>query len=178
MGACILVFGVSGVGKTTACLDYAGRHPDVQFISASTLLKEAKAATSEELRTAGRKQIIDNQSLLPIAFERYRRERKDQTILLDAHAVIDNDRTLVAVPSSVISALQPSRLILLEAPPIEIAARRSGDKRQRPLRDLDAIAYEINAERAAVAAYGEELGLSVTVATVGQDFQLDDVLGR
>lgn len=178
MGACILVFGVSGVGKTTACLDYAGRHPGIHFVSASTLLREAKAATSEELRTAGREQIIDNQSLLLTAFERYRRERDGQTILLDAHAVIDNDHTFVTVPTSVISALQPSRLVLLEALPIEIAARRSGDKRQRPLRNLDAIAYEINAERAAVAAYGEELGLSVTVAIVGQDFQLDDVLDR
>lgn len=178
MGSCILVFGVSGVGKTTACSDYVARHPHVLFVSASALLKIAKAASSEELRTATRGQIIDNQNLLPSALERYRLGRRDHPILLDAHAVIDNDRSLIEVPVSVIAALNPTKLVLLEAAPAEIAARRAASPRPRPIRDLQAIARELAAERAVVEAYGVQLGLGVAVVTVGSDFRLDDTLDQ
>ncbi|WP_168355810.1 ATP-binding protein [Sphingomonas gei] len=178
MCSCILVFGVSGVGKTTACENYVARHPGFLFVSASALLKSIQAASAEELRTAKREQIIENQALLPDALKRYRLGRRNHRILLDAHAVIDNDRALVEVPVSVIGALEPTLLVLLEATPAEIAKRRSADARPRPLRDLQAIAREITAERTAVEAYGVQLGLDVAVATVGPHFSLDDILGR
>jgi adenylate kinase len=172
----ILVFGVSGVGKTSACEAYVARHPDTLFVSASTLLKNAKQTTVEALRTAGAGEIVDNQSLLAGALARFRSGRERQPVLIDAHGVIDNDAEYVQVPLSAIEALAPERLILLEAPAIAVAKRRATAVRKRPQRSVEAINAEIEAERSAVQSYATALGLELTIINVGADFSYGALL--
>lgn len=171
-----LVFGVSGVGKTSACEAYVAHHPDTLFVSASSLLKLAKQTTGEALRTARAEEIVDNQTLLVAALEAFRRGREKQPILIDAHGVIDNDTEYVRVPVSVIQALGPGRLILLQAPATAVAERRSAAVRKRPQRSVEAIAREIEAEHAAVQSYAEALGLDLVIVEVGSDFSFDGLL--
>lgn len=172
----ILVFGVSGVGKTSACEAYVARHPNTLFVSASSLLKAVKQTTGEVLRTAGAGEIIANQSLVASALATFRRGRDDQPILIDAHGVIDNGAEYVRVPLSAIEALAPERLILLEAPAIVVAERRATAVRKRPERSVEAITREIEAERSAVRSYAAALGLDLTVMEVGGDFSFDGLL--
>jgi adenylate kinase len=173
---CVLVFGVSGVGKSSACRRYVADHPETLFVSASSLLKQARQQTAEALRTAAPEAIIDNQALLASAFAAYRAGREAQPILVDAHGVIDNDRDLVRLPASAIAAFRPDRLVLLEATPEETAARRDADVRPRPSRSLSAIAEEIAAERAAVEGFAAVLGLPLLRGAVGPNFRLDALL--
>jgi adenylate kinase len=176
MGPCALVFGVSGVGKTHACADYAARHPGTLFVSASSLLKAATTASGEALRTASAPVIRHNQTRLANALAGYRAGREDLPILIDAHGVIDNDEELVRIPLTAIQSLAPDILILLEAPPERVEAHRASDARPRPLRSIEAISREIEAERAAVSDYAIALGLDLLVAEVKSGFRLDDLL--
>lgn len=175
-GQCNLIFGVSGVGKTQSCRDFVARHPDYLFASASTLLSEAKAMSAEKLRTASPKEIADNQALLVESFSRFREGKMERPVLMDAHAVIDNDDELVPIPIEIIKELQPDLLILLEAPAYEVASRRSGDKRQRPARNISWIEREIAEEHAAVTGYSTALNVEMRVGIVGNEFRLDDIL--
>lgn len=176
MGPCVLVFGVSGVGKTSACADYAARHPKILSVSASSLLKAATAASGESLRTASAQVIRHNQSRLAKALSDYRAGREEFPILVDAHAVIDNDEEFVRVPLTAIQSIGPNLLILLEAPPDRISAHRTSDVRPRPLRSIEAISREMKAERAAVSDYAAALGIDLLVAEVRPGFRLDDLL--
>lgn len=177
-GDCCLIFGVSGVGKTTACADYVARHPNYIAISASELLKNAKLTTREKLRTAKAEEIRANQRILVESLRVFRDSHPGRPILLDAHAIVDNDLELVCVPTEVIRELQPAILILLEAPPEQVAARRAADSRRRPNRSIIEIKTEIEQERLAVQSYGKSLGLDVRIAVVEKDFRLDRLLVR
>jgi adenylate kinase len=176
MGQCVLVFGVSGVGKTHACADYAARHPDTLFVSASSLLKAATAASGEALRTASAAQIRRNQARLAGALAAFRAGREALPVLIDAHGVIDNDSAFVRIPLSAIRSLSPDRLILLEAAPAMIAERRAADARSRPQRPIEAIVREIAAERAAVKSYARALDLNLAIGEVGPGFRLDALM--
>jgi adenylate kinase len=164
------------VGKTAACRRYVNEQPGTAFISASSLLMEARRQTAEALRTAAPDEIVDNQSLLAAAFAAFRSGRQEKMILIDAHGVIDNDQQLVRLPVSAIAAFEPDKLVLLEASAGDVAARRSNDRRPRPSRPLAAIAEEIAAEREAVETFAAVLDLPLVRGEVGPDFRLDALL--
>lgn len=176
MSRCVLVFGVSGVGKTYACADYSARHPDTLFVSASSLLKTATADSDEALRTASPDKIRNNQALLAGALAAFRAGREALPILIDAHGVIDNDSEFVRIPLSAVRSLSPDRLILLEAAPALVAQRRAADVRLRPQRPIEAIIREIAAEREAVKSYAHALDLDLAIAEVVPGFRLDPLL--
>lgn len=176
MSRCVLVFGVSGVGKTYACADYAARHPDTLFVSASSLLEAAIAESREALRTASPTKIRNNQARLAGALDAFRAGREALPILIDAHGVIDNDNEFVRIPLSAIQSLTPDRMILLEAAPELVAERRAADSRPRPQRPIEAIAREIAAERDAVKSYARALDLELAIAEVAPGFRLDTLL--
>ncbi|NWK99179.1 hypothetical protein DM806_26675 [Sphingobium lactosutens] len=176
IGRCTLVFGVSGVGKTSACKAYVATHPDTLFVSASDLLRAARQSSAEALRTAPADRVVENQSLLASALSAFRAGREDSPILIDAHGVIDNDRELVRVPVSAIAPLAPDQLILLEAPAEEVAARRASAERPRPVRNLDAIVKEIATEREVVSGFASALNLHLVIAEAGIGFTLDALL--
>lgn len=175
---CFLVFGVSGVGKSTACEKFAAAHPEYAYTRASALLANAAHRDPEVLRTAPVDRILATQSLLPPALERFRQRYPESGVLLDCHAVIDNDNSLVEVPLAIIEALEPSGLLLLEASPETVAARRKRDHRERPERTLDQIRRELESERDAVSGYARALNVPMEAVEVTDNFSLEAPLHR
>lgn len=158
MNKCGVVFGVSGVGKTTLCKAYLENDPNWLFVSASTLLKNAKRKNAEELRTAGSENIVNNQAVLGDALQNFRKDHEDNPILVDAHGVIDNNQELVEIPVEVIASLNPDILILIQDTPQNVIRNRNFDKsRNRPVRSLDFVENEINQERKVVENYSRIL---------------------
>ena len=134
-GACILVFGVSGVGKSRACSDYVDRNPEWLHLRAGELLSRLTGESPENLRTALDEEVVANQGLLSLAVTRARAGREHRPVLVDCHAVIDNDDGLVVVPAGTVVALAPDGLILLEHDAAEVSMRRIIDLRVRPSRE-------------------------------------------
>ncbi len=172
-GSCLLVFGISGVGKTRACKEFVARNPNYLFVSASSLLMSAKRITSEHLRVASKDQIHRNQDSLASELARFRAGREERPILIDAHGVIDNGNAFVTIPTDTVRSLEPDGMILLEAPAATVATRRRSDQRTRPLRSELELISETEAERAAVLGYSQTMGLPIYIATVSDHFRLD-----
>jgi len=79
----VIVFGISGVGKTTACASFVSRHPEVLHISAGALLRAATDKAGHELRTGNSEEIQKAQILLGDAFAAWRSDHKGANILID-----------------------------------------------------------------------------------------------
>lgn len=158
-GETIVVFGISGVGKTSSCLAFVARNPEHLHLSASELLRSAAAADPALLRIAPADRILENQKLLPGALRARRDGQWHRPVLIDAHSVVDNDHELVRVPVEVIRSLEPDGLLLLEMPPEIIAARRSEPGSRRPARSIAQIVHEAEVARQAVLEYAEHLEL-------------------
>jgi adenylate kinase len=173
----MVVFGISGVGKTTACHRYVLHHPEVLHLKASELLRDALKVDPENLRTQSSAGIIKNQDRLAQALQDRLTESGLENFVLDAHSFIDNDGDLVSIPTATIASLKPTGLILLEATPEEIAARRllSGD-RKRPQRSIEELRSQIDLSRRNVQRYAVELKLPLKIATVGPGFDLDHAI--
>lgn len=174
-GLCVIVFGISGVGKTTECEAYIGQHPDWMHVSASQLLREATNVSNEDLRTASADGIRANQQLLGEMLTKHRLGRESRPILIDAHAVIDNDRQLVRVPIEAVRSLSPDGMILLEAPASLIAQRRLTG-RHRPQRSIADIRRELSAERQTVRRYAKELRVPLQEGEATGSLTLDRLL--
>lgn len=174
----ILVFGVSGVGKTSSCEDYVRRHPDWLYLRASALLALATGEAPETLRTDTAGSIKSNQSLLGNALRAARAQQPGRSVLLDAHAIIDNDKALVEVPLDAVADLGADAMILLEAGVEALARRRAHAHRQRPIRSLEQLGREIAAESKTVEAYARKLKIPLASAIVGPGFSLDPLIDR
>ncbi len=118
----LIVFGVSGVGKTTACAEYARRNENVEHLSASQLLfleRSSAIGRSED------EALLDQHRLV----ERVLQARAATTadvLLLDAHSVILVGDRWLTVPVDIIASMEPTGLIFFEADPEVIMHRRSG----------------------------------------------------
>lgn len=156
---CILIFGVSGVGKSVASARFAAADPNFVHLRASELLSEALGTFPELLRTASENKILRNQLLLADVLERRMTDIVDPIILLDGHAVIDNDRNLIRIPLEAVAALRPDGMLLLEASPETVLLRRRASERALPDRSLPELAAELSKEREAVLEYQQALGV-------------------
>jgi adenylate kinase len=174
----IIVFGVPGVGKTTACASYVARHLDVLHTSAGALLKAAKGIDGDALRTEAAQDILANQTLLEAAVTHFRMGREDVDLLIDAHSVIDNDSEMIEVPVNIVRTLRPDGLILLEASPELIFSRRRDDLRPRPRRTVEELGLEMAAARTACEKYAVELKLPLEVGTLAPDQNLEMLIDK
>lgn len=174
----VLVFGISGVGKSTACASYVARHPSVLHTSAGALLQAAKNIDSALLRTDVAGNIAQNQNLLGEALRRFRLGRETSDILIDAHSVIDNDHELVEVPVDAVRAMNPNGLVLLEAPPELVIERRRNDVRLRPSRTAEELQFQIGVARRVCESYAGELSLPLEIGTAMNDGDLEALIER
>jgi adenylate kinase len=116
----IIVVGISGVGKTTACKSFVRRNPSFGYISASEVLQQASGLSIEKLRRLSRQQILQNQILLAETLSAEISKGGGEFILLDAQNIVDNGVYLVEVPVSVLETLGPRGIILLQADPADV----------------------------------------------------------
>jgi len=137
----ILVFGISGVGKSWLCRQ-ATQALAVRHISGSQLIQAEKErvmsqiVTADALRTDS---VVANQQLLLEGFRNYRLQ-DNKSIIFDGHNVIDTDNGLIEVPYEVISGLEPAAIVMVIDSPDTIVMRRASDpSRARPLRSTEAL---------------------------------------
>ncbi|USJ27628.1 ATP-binding protein [Ensifer adhaerens] len=137
----ILIFGISGVGKSWLCRQAAEVLP-VRHVSGSQLIQaEKERATSQMVSTDALRtdRVVDNQWLLLEGFRNYRLQ-DSRSILFDGHNVIDTDNGLVEIPYEVISGLEPAAVVMVIDSPDTIVMRRASDpSRARPLRSVEAL---------------------------------------
>lgn len=137
----ILVFGISGVGKSWLCRQ-AAQSLAVRHISGSQLIQaEKERVTSQKVSTDALRtdRVVDNQRLLLEGFQNYRLN-DNTSILFDGHNVIDTDNGLVEIPYEVISGLEPAAIVIVIDTPDTIMMRRASDpSRARPLRSVEAL---------------------------------------
>lgn len=157
----IIIFGLSGVGKTTLCKAFVRQYPQYIHLSASQMLREATGRMSEELRKSDTKTIRERQIILSAVLQEKRRGRDSSPVLIDAHSVIDNDRTLVPVPTSAIAAMKPTGLVFIAADPVTLLQRRTADSRERPLRTVDELREQQERAEGVAHAFAEELSLPI-----------------
>lgn len=137
----ILVFGVSGVGKSWLCRQ-AAASLGLRHVSGSELIRAEKErltsqiVSADELRTD---RVVDNQELLLAGFRIY--EAQDSTsILFDGHNVVDTNDGLVRIPFEVISGLRPAGIAVVVDTPAAIISRRNADStRGRPQRNEETL---------------------------------------
>lgn len=162
----VAIIGISGVGKTTLLKSYVRKHRSVVTISASGLLKRRLSLTDpEKLRTATSATIQSNQDRLVQAFGDFKSSTPNTHILFDGHAIIDNDESIVTIPTEIYRALAPDLIIFVVDDPNLIALRRDADsKRQRPSRSPQELEQHQELARKTTYDYGHSL--SVPCSTI------------
>lgn len=140
----IAVFGVSGVGKSTLIKGFIKDHTEYAHIQAGTLIKRAlKEVPRDKLRLADPETIIKNQYLLIEEFWKDIREHEHSFVIFDGHSIIDTGSTFIKVPSDIIQALKPCKIIFIEDDPQHIHSRRKNDTtRNRSKVSVDQIKAE------------------------------------
>ncbi|RVI66078.1 adenylate kinase [Sinorhizobium meliloti] len=141
----LLVFGVSGVGKSWLCRQ-AVSDLDMRHISGSELIRTEKKRLTSQIVSADAlrlDRVVDNQQLLLDGFRIYK-SRDGRPILFDGHNVVDTDEGLVKIPSEVIFGLEPTAFVVVTDKPENVIARRAADaSRARPVRSAEAMsAYQ------------------------------------
>ncbi|WP_422395322.1 ATP-binding protein [Methylobacterium bullatum] len=169
----IIVFGLSGVGKSTTCQQFVARHPRYTHISASRLLKDATGAHGEELRVTAESTIQSNQGRIGYALDLHRLKLNGRPIVVDAHSVIDNDQMLVPVPTQAIASMRPDAMVFLEEEPEIILQRRLKDLRQRPVRTSEELKQQQCVAKKTVIDYSNSLGIPLSIGLVRnlEDFE-------
>jgi adenylate kinase len=165
----VMVFGVSGVGKTHLINLALARLPNSCAIRASELIGLAREnADPEYLRTLGQDEMHNSQELLVRGYHDRVQRLSAEVILLDAHSVVDQDLGFYDVPVEVIARLNPSCMVHVEDDVTQIMLRRQSDAhRTRPLRsDSQLAAYQARS-RSACVAYSKALGVPLLLAQSG-----------
>jgi adenylate kinase len=169
----IAVFGISGVGKTTACISLVGRRPNFCHLSASAILSRASGLSQEQLRFAASDQVSANQAVLAKALQEEVSRCRSEFTLLDAQNVIDNGALLIEVPIDVVRLLNPIGIVLLEGNPAQVYERRVYDPRRRPARMPEELAEQMQLIRTVTTDYARTLGIPIVMECVGAKFELD-----
>ncbi|WP_397509329.1 ATP-binding protein [Rhizobium ruizarguesonis] len=153
------MFGVSGAGKTTICTRFAARNPSFLHITASSLLDQHTSDRPRDVLAVQAEIVSRVRSL---------RLTEARRIILDGHCVIRSQGSLFRVPSSLVSELRPSMIVLIDSDPEFIAARRASRKDRRSEMSLDKVAEELDAAREACLSYRKELRVPLRVLAADQ----------
>jgi adenylate kinase len=146
----VVVVGIPGVGKTTIVDKLAHSLKDAGLVTFGTvMLQEAERRRWVKHRDELRSLTVARQGALQrIAASKISRMKRS-TVLVDTHLFIRTPEGFwPGLPFDVVRALRPTHLILIEASPDEIAARRAADRsRYRDSVDRDALVRELELAR-------------------------------
>ncbi|MDA4135656.1 MAG: adenylate kinase [Thaumarchaeota archaeon] len=155
MGLRIVVVGIAGVGKSTVVAKSVSSIEGASLAVFGTAMFEAgKRLKWVEHRDEMRKLPVEKQKRLQkIAAEKISRS-KGRVVFVDTHLFIRTPEGFwPGLPYVVILALKPTHLVLIEASPEEILARRTNDKsRYRDLLTVDEVQTELTLARTFLSA--------------------------
>lgn len=160
MGA-IIVTGIPGVGKTTV-METAAKAKNLKIaVYGSVMFDVASAKGIVKSRDEMRKLPPETQKA--IQKEAAKRIAGMGDVIVDTHCTIKTPKGyLPGLPAWVLTELEPSTIVLVEATPAEIAGRRAGDAtRKRDEDSVEAIAEHQEYNRRFAAAYATLTGATV-----------------
>ncbi|MGF0524607.1 ATP-binding protein [Agrobacterium pusense] len=168
----IIVFGVSGVGKTTACAEYANRNHDVIHSSASDLLRLHRETAG--MRTID--EVMQDQHTLVDLVCALRAETRASLVLLDAHSLIVVAGRKIVIPADIIAAMNPSGLIFFKATGDVVFSRRAlrGDITNIAPQEIER--WQEKSLRAA-QSYASQIPCRLSVLDVSQGTDLAGAIG-
>ncbi len=168
----VIVTGIPGVGKTTV-IDKAvemvkKKHgEEVLVLNFGTEMFEAASAKNlVKDRDEMRKMSSDKQrEIQKSAGERIAEKAKSSRVIVDTHTLIQtNNGFLIGLPEWVAKAISPKTVVLVEADPDNIAARRSDDPtRERDMQAVESIKVHQEMCRAAAVSVGTLTGATVRI---------------
>lgn len=160
-GKIIIAVGLAGVGKSSVLKelqDLANKgKKNLTIVSYGTLMMEqAKKRKITEERDNLRHSSIDDQKELQAnaAKEIVKIAKNWDYVVVDTHMIINTDKGYFpGLPNFILSILNPSLFVIIEAKPETILLRRITDTtRKRDLSSLEDLLTEVTLSRAAAAA--------------------------
>ena len=176
----IALTGLSGVGKSTS-LKTAAKHVEFAYMSASTLIKNARdqyTVTSIEQDQLRHADLDENQRLLVKGFQNEVND-KSQLVVLDSHTLVERETNHILISPNVFEAIGISAMVFLHDDPERIGQRRAADTtRTRPARSTDEI-HQIQEDALSQAkAICEKLGVELIRMSPGEGSILINYLDR
>jgi adenylate kinase len=125
----VVVVGIPGVGKTTVVEGLKSRIEGAKLVTFGTVMfEEAARRKWVKGRDEMRKLPVGRQKQLQAIAASKISKMADQVVLVDTHLFIRTKEGFwPGLPFEVVRALNPTHLILVEASPEEISARREAD---------------------------------------------------
>lgn len=171
MAASIILTGIPGVGKTTILneLQKLAEEKGIKLtvLNYGTVMnqlfkKYGRKISRDEIR---RQQISVQKKIQDRAAQILARKIRSPTTIIDTHMFIRTKTGLWSgLPESVLSRLKPSLIVLVEAPPEEIAKRRRSDStRMRDDLTMEEVGFDLEWSRATASACSVYTGAPVKI---------------
>jgi adenylate kinase len=167
----VVVTGIPGVGKTTVLnelQDLAQQSNfDLTIVNFGTVMNEIMHGVGKNMhRDNMRQQTIETQKRTQeLAAHEIVKRAERNPVMIDTHMSVRTSSGMWAgLPKNILDIIKPQLLVLIEANPEHIAARRQGDlgrRREQSLREE--IVFDLEWSRATAAASGVETGAPVKV---------------
>lgn len=167
----MVVTGIPGVGKTTVLNELQElaqqSNFDLTIVNFGTVMNEIMHGVGKNMhRDNMRQQTIETQKRTQELAAHEIMKRADRNpVVIDTHMFVRTSSGMWAgLPKNILDIIKPQLLVLIEANPEHIAARRQGDlgrRREQSLREE--IAFDLEWSRATAAASGVETGAPVKV---------------
>jgi len=156
----IFIAGIHGVGKSTFCNDFETLHPNLEYFSASSLIKNYKSNAFTDSKQVPN--IDANQDILINALKS-KKITKD-LVLLDGHfCLFDSEFTPQEIPSEIFLKLNLNLIILLTAP-IELIIERM-KSRDGKLHSVDKLSELQDLEISTAKNTAERLNIPLFILT-------------
>lgn len=173
----VVVVGIPGVGKTTVVDKAMSMVKGSRLVTFGTvMLEEGIRLRWIKHRDELRKLAVEKQSRLQSIAATKISKMKDKVIFVDTHLFIrTREGFWPGLPSKVVTLLKPTHLVLVEASPDEIFARRETDStRHRDDVMREELAGELSLARSFLAASSTLTGAPMLIVT-NSDGRSDEV---
>jgi len=167
----VILTGIPGVGKTTILneLQNLAKEKEIKLavLNYGTVMNElfkkyGRKISRDEIR---RQQISVQKKIQDRAAQILVRKMRSPITIIDTHMFIRTKTGLWSgLPESVLSRLKPSLIVLIEAPPEEIAKRRRSDTtRMRDDLTMEEVRFDLEWSRATASACAVYTGAPVKI---------------
>lgn len=171
MAVTVILTGIPGVGKTTILNHLQNlaeeRGIKLTVLNYGTVMNELfekydRKISRDEIR---RQRISVQKKIQDRAAQILARKMRSPVTIIDTHMFIRTKTGLWSgLPESVLSRLKPSLIVLVEAPPEEIAERRRSDAtRMRDDLTMEEVGFDLEWSRATASACAVSTGAPVKI---------------
>ncbi|MDE1857780.1 MAG: adenylate kinase [Thaumarchaeota archaeon] len=174
MGLRVVVVGIPGVGKTTVVDKVVAGYKGAKLANFGTLMLETGISMKMvKHRDELRKLTVEKQRKLQRAAASRIARMKDKLVVVDTHLFIRTAEGFwPGLPFEVVRAMKPTHLVLVEASPDEISARRATDTtRYRDAVTSESLTEELALARSFLTASSTLTGAPMTIVRNGHGMQ-------